>query len=243
MNRMVMFVALLAVILVPVKADYYVKQLSHTDEVKMMGQTQPAQDVVSEQWIGENRFAMISEQQSVLIDVEKGLLTLINHGNKTYTEMEIPVDITKYMPEPMAQMMSNMMGNITVKVNPTGETKKINNWNCKGFDVQMNVVMTTMDMKVWATTDVPFDWKKVSEDMLNQMQMIQLRLTDDATEQFKRIEGFWILTETTASVMGNSITSRTSVEEIAKKDPPADVYQIPAGYKKSDTLSMGPGGM
>ena len=45
-------------------ADIYVKSKVHTDPMSMMGQNQPAKDSVSEQWIGDDKFAMISDQNS-----------------------------------------------------------------------------------------------------------------------------------------------------------------------------------
>jgi hypothetical protein len=39
---------------VQARADIYMKQKVHTDEFKMMGQTQPAKDAISVFWLGEN---------------------------------------------------------------------------------------------------------------------------------------------------------------------------------------------
>ncbi|MCJ7486224.1 MAG: hypothetical protein MUQ25_08695, partial [Candidatus Aminicenantes bacterium] len=39
---------------VQARADIYMKQKVHTDELKVMGQTQPAKDEISVIWLGEN---------------------------------------------------------------------------------------------------------------------------------------------------------------------------------------------
>lgn len=220
-------------------ADYYIKQKSHADEVSMMGQTQPAVDEDIEIWITDNlkKFASHSPSQSIIINLENNTMSIINHQNKSYLEMELPLDITKYFPTEMTQMIKSMMDSITLNVSPTGEEKKIGEWNCSGYDVKMNMMMMEINMKVWATKDVPFDWKKIAEDMMPKFMQAQLRLSQEAVQEFQKIEGYWIINETSTKVMGNTFKAITEVVEIDKKDAPSDVFAIPEGYSKKDKFS------
>jgi len=222
------------------QADYLIKQKTHTDAISMMGQTQPARDDEVDIWISHdlNKMATHSSKQSTIIDLTKKVMYLVNHTNKTYVQMELPVDITKYLPDEMAQMVGQMVNSITVEVTPTGQKKKIGRWNCDEYNVVMNMMMMKIQMKVWATTDVPYSWEKVSQDMMAQVMAAQLRLNEQALKEFQKIKGQWIASETTMNMMGNNIRSTTEVVEITQKDAPAGTYQVPNGYTKKEKLSM-----
>ena len=76
-------------------ADIYIKQKQHTDAVTMMGQTQPAKDVISESWITSDKIVIISEKQKVIMDMDKKSMTMINHETKSIVDM--PMDFSKMM--------------------------------------------------------------------------------------------------------------------------------------------------
>ena len=222
------------------QADYLIKQKTHTDAITMMGQTQPARDDQVEIWISQdlNKMATHSTKQSVIIDLTKKVMYLVNHTNKSYVPMELPVDITKYLPDETAQMIGQMVNSITVEVTPTGKKKKIGQWDCDEYDVVMNMMMMKINMKVWATKDVPYSWEKVTQDMMSQVMAAQLRLNEKALQEFQKIKGQWIASETTMNMMGNDIRSTTEVVEITQKDAPPGTYSVPRGYTKKEKLSQ-----
>ena len=218
-----------------VTADVYIKQKIHTDAISMMGQNQPAVDDFSEIWFTENKLAMHSPGMSVVVDMAKKVLLMVNLEGKTYVEMEIPVDFSKYIPDEMAQM-AQMMLNTSVTVQPTGESMTINNWKCDGYDVNMDMVMFQMKTKVWASKDVPFDWKELMDKYL-EMSKVMLRLNDQSIQEMAKIDGYQIKSETTINMMGSDINSYQEVVEISQKAAPAGAYAVPEGFTKQDKLS------
>lgn len=238
MKKLLIVLSIVLISFAWLNADIYIKQNQHTDPINMMGQSQPAKDEVQEIWIGKNKMATHSKGMSLIMDIDKKVMNMINHGTKTYIPMDMPVDMTQYMPEQMAGMMKSMMGSITITVKPTGESKKIKNWNCNGYEVSMNVMGMQMKMMVWASTDVPFDWKMVTEKMLGSMMKTQMQLSDAAVKEMQKVQGFWILMEMNMSMMGADIKSKTEVVEITEKAAPSDAYAVPAGYQKKDKLSL-----
>jgi hypothetical protein len=142
----------------------------------------------------------------------------------------------KLVPKEMAAMMGGMM-KMTVTVNPNGQTKTIGQWKCSGYDVTIQMMMMPIKMAVWASTDVPIDMEKFSS-LYGNVLKAQLRLDDAAMKEIMKVKGFWIASEITAEVMGTKARSTTEVLEMSKKNPPAGVYSVPAGYTKRDTLSM-----
>lgn len=217
-------------------ADVYVKMNIHTDAFSIMGQSQPAKDETAEQWIGDDKLAYITPESSVLIDLKKNIILMINHPEKTYVEAALPFDFASLLPAEMAQMMSSMM-KMTVTVNPTGQTKKVGQWDCTGYEVTVSMMMP-MKMTVWASSEVPFDVNKFAEKFYPTLLKAQLRMDDTSIQEFMKIKGFMISSEMSMEMMGAKMRSTTEVLEITKKNPGPEVYAVPAGYTKQDKLSM-----
>lgn len=225
---------LLFLFTIPLTADYHIKQKQHTGEFSVMGQTQPAKDETQHLWLAENKMAMHGEQQSVIVDLNKNVMFVINHDNETYVEMNLPLDITQYFPAQMQQMMKN----ITVEVYPTGKTKTIGEWKCQGYNLSMNMMMTQMEMKVWASKDVPFDWKHYSSKMQPKFIKATMNLSDEAVQEFQKIEGFQIRSDSTMKIMGSEMKSYNEVEEISEETAPDGTYSVPQGYTQKEKFSM-----
>ncbi|MBD3414178.1 MAG: DUF4412 domain-containing protein [Candidatus Aminicenantes bacterium] len=215
-------------------AEVYIQQKSHTDAVEMMGQSQPARDDINHIWLGKDKMATHGKDQSVIIKLNDNKMYWVNHQNKTYVEMDLPLDMSQYFPPQFSQMMSN----ISVKVTPTGEKKKIGDWNCTGYDVDMTIMMMNQKQKIWASTDVPFDWKNYTEKMLPELIQSTMFLNEESAKEFMKIKGFQIRTESVMNVMGTDIKSSSEVVEITKKNAPAGTFTPPSDYEKKDKFSM-----
>lgn len=236
MKKIVTVLSLLLVLTAAAGADVYVKSKVHTDAFAMMGQSQPAKDETSEQWFNDDQFATITSENSIIVDLKKNLIYIINNKNKSYIESGLPFDFTKILDPQMAQMMGQMM-KMTVTAAANGQKKTIGQWKCDGYDVTINMMMMPMKMAVWASTDVPFDVAKFQGLYTNVMKA-QMRLDDASVKELLKVKGYWISSEMTAEMMGAKMRTTNEVVEIAKKTPPAGVYSVPAGYAKKDKLSM-----
>jgi len=234
MKKICLGVLILFVSIAFLSADIYIQQKTHSDAFTVMGQTTPAKDEVNHIWLGDNKMAMHMKTMSYIIDLDKNVMYWLIHANKNYLEMGLPLDLNEIFP---AQMMQ-MMGSIDVKVTPTGETRKINQWNCQGYDVDMSVMMMNMKTKAWASTEVPFKWEEYMEKMYPYVAQAMMRLSDDALKEYAKIKGWQIRSDTTVKMMGNDMKSWVEVAEIAKKDAPAGTYSVPEGYQKKEKLSM-----
>ena len=237
MKRTVTAILCVLAIASSASADVYVKSKVHTDPLSVMGQNQPAKDSVAEQWIGTDKYAMLSDQNASVIDLSKNVMYIINHKSKTYIEAALPFDFSSLLPAQMASMMQGMM-KMTVTVNPTGGKKTVGSWACDEYDVTMNMMMMPMKMKVYATTDVPFDLAAYMNKVYGTVLKSQFRLDDASASEMMKVKGFWISSETAIEMMGAKIRTTSEVIEISKKTPPTGVYGVPAGYTKQDKLSM-----
>lgn len=229
MKKLILIVTLVMISFAFLHADVYIKQKTNTGA--FMGQ--PAKEVFQEHWLGKNKMAMISQNNSMILNIETQKLYMVNHGNKSYIETALPLDMTKLMPEQMAQMMKGMMEGMTINVQPNGQTKQVANWNASGYDVKITVMGMEMKMTFWASKDVPFDWKKYS-DLYSEVYKAQFKMGEKFMEEFKKVQGFPVATEMDAMGM----KAITTTVEISQKDPGPDTYSVPAGYAKKDKLSM-----
>ncbi len=227
MKKFFVGVALVLVAALSLSADIYVKTKTHMDAMNVMGQTKPASDSFSEQWIGDDKFANMTGDQSVIIDMKKNLGYIIDHKTKSYLEMALPLDMTKLLP-PEAAGMAAMM-KMTVTVTPANETKKIGQWNCAGYNMTMSMMGMGMNSKIWATMDVPFDINAYNSKFLPYVLKGLGPMFDDAAiKEMMKIKGFNVATE--IDLFGSKTT--TEVVEITKKNAPAGIYAPPAGYTK-----------
>jgi len=226
MKRIALIVTLVVLITAFLGADVYIKQIQKTGA--FMGQQ--AKEVTNEIWLGNNKMATNSPEMSMVMDVAGKKIFLISHANKTYVETDLPLDMTKLMPAQLAGMMKGM----TVTIQPNGQTKKVGNWNAKGFDFNMTMMGMNMKMTMWASKDVPFDWKKYS-DMSGELYKAIFKGGESFIKEFEKMDGYPVASE--MSMIGANVEMTTV--EISEKSPGAGVYSVPAGYTKTDKLSMG----
>ena len=225
---------LLLLLAIPAAADIYIKQISHTDAFAMMGQEQPARDDTIHMWMGKDKMAVETPQMKVVIDLAENVMFWISHRDKSYVKMALPLDMEQYFPAQMTQLMKN----VKVTVTATDEKQKIGEWDCQAYEMVMNIMMMDMKQKIWASTDVPFDWQEYSLKMLPKLSQATMGLPEEAVQEMSKIQGFQIKTETLMDVPGNEMKSWQEVQEITKKDAPEGTYAPPDGYSKKDKLDV-----
>lgn len=214
-----------------VHADTCIKTKRHTDSFTMMGQTQPAKDEVHTTWIGRNRFRTDTGTISFIVLMDKKKMYHINHGEKTYASVDLPIDWKKMMPAEAGEMAEQMMQmfKMTVTVTDTGETKKIKRWNCRKYIVNFQGMMS-MKQELWATKDIKIDYKAFRE--FGKSIMAMNPMFKDAIPEMDKIEGYTVYSEGTMSMMGADVKSTEELMEVSEKSPPAGTYDVPAGYSE-----------
>jgi hypothetical protein len=225
------------------RADIYMKQKVHTDAMQVMGQSQPAKDSTMVLWLTENKARMDHDNgTSSILLADKKVLYMIDHNKKQYAEM--PLDFDKMLQqgagddpkaaEAMAKMpgfMKNMMKGMSAKVTETGETKRIGNWNCRKYIIEMNMGMAgTVTSESWATEDLKIDYAKVFT-AANAM-MAAMPGFENILQEMKKVKGVVVFQTAKTSMMGAEVGSTTELLEATERDAPAGSYDLPAGYQK-----------
>ncbi len=226
---------------VPASADQLMTVHSHTDEMSMMGHKTPAKDVDQQSWFGADRIHFESGDSVIIMRLDQKKFYIVNDRAKTYSALDLPLDMKKLVPPEMAPMMEKMMGmmHFNVEVTPTTRTGNYGGYACKFSQVDMT---TSMGMKISSqeciSQDVPIDYTGYQKMVDNQSQMMPN--TSWMKEVAEKLKGFPVRTETVTTMMGKSFNSWTELKSVEEKTPPAGIYDPPPGYQLVQYNPMAP---
>ncbi len=182
-------------------------------------------------------------------------VTIVDPEKKTYIEMSL--DSLLGLVGALGQFMQVKITNPTSTMQDL-DPATVNGYECKHFvitnayDMEMKVLIMKVSSHIesrkemWTTAGMPMEEISFAYSMRSMKSGIQGldSLIDKVIETYKTM-GFAIksLTTETTTTKGKSVTTTTemTVSEIAVKDLGADLFTIPADYKKVD-FSMIPGG-
>ncbi len=222
--------------------DLVVTTKKHEDAHTMMGQQQPAKDTTEVAWIGKDRMRTEEGDSVTIVRADLNKMLMLDTKAKTYSSIDLPFDLKKYVPAEVAPMMEQMKAQMKCTVTPTTETKKIKDWNATHYTISMTMPMGSMTQEVWATQDVVLD--------ASTMQMRAAILStnpmggESMAAEMRKVLGMPVLTERTLSVMGSDAKAREEVVSIEQKDAPAGHYDVPADFTEKPFDPMaGAGGM
>ena len=233
-QKTLLVLALLAVVAVPVQADTLLTLKSHQDAFEFQGQSQEAQDGTVEMWIGETAISRDDDTSRVVVTADK--LYLIDHASKTYSVLDLPVDLASLLPEGMAAQLDQMRGQMTLEadVEATDETKEVGEWTARRYDVTLsNKAGLTVDQVIWASEEVGVDAASYN------------RLTGTLAElqpggagwvsELAAMKGFPVLRETTMHLGPEvAVTTIEELVSVERKDAPAGTFAPPDGYAEKD---------
>ncbi len=234
------------------QADIFMKQKTHTSAFQVMGQSQPEKDEIMTFWLGENavRTDMETAKTSSILLADKKLIIMIDHNKMQYSEMPLDFDkmfneaaaagagddpekaeAMKKMPGFMKNMMKGVAGSMSAKVTETDETKKIGDYNCRKYLIEVTMAMgVETKAESWATQDIKIDYVKAFT-AANAM-MAGMPGFEKVVQEMRKVKGVVVLQTATTKMMGSEMASTTELIEAGEKSAPAGNYDIPAGYKK-----------
>ena len=222
----------LALAAVPVGADTVLTIANHTDAFSMMGQTTPAEDNTFTYWFGADATRYDMDETSVILRLDQKKFYLVNHAEKTYSAMDLPIDFEKLVgPEmaPMMEMMAKTMA-ATTTVTPSDRTGSFAGYSCKYQRVDLSIAMMKTSMDMCTTEELPIDYSKYREIALAQSELApNVSWMRDLAE---KVKGFPLRTDTTTSGMGASMKSWQELKSVEEKAAPAGHYAPPAGYRE-----------
>ena len=219
MPRRAAFALLLLLAAIPALADTLLTVRSSIEGLKIA----PSQAEPIRIWIGGEKGDRLRRDEgdtSYVLRLDRGKLYVINHTDKTYSEIPLPVDAQKIGAPPEMQ--------VKAQVTATGETKKIGSWNVRKYRVDItNPAGLHLDTTVWASPDV------ASHQALTRLAASIAALQPGSADwalKLGQIEGFPVLQEANVTMGTSHFKTREELVGIETKDAPAGAYDPPAGY-------------
>jgi len=216
-------------------ADTLLVLKAHQDAGVVAGQQQEARDSTVELWIGDDRISRSDDQSKLVLRPDE--LVIVNHGERSYSVLELPADFKKLLPAGMEKQAE--MWKLEAKVTPGEERRKIGDWNARRYTIEMtNPMGLAVRAEMWTTTELAIDFEAYHR-LARQMLALQPGTAELAAEMAK-VEGFPVLQETTLDIGGGQVTTREELVSVEEKEPPADAYGVPAGYERAELPMAAP---
>jgi hypothetical protein len=150
-------VATVATVATGAGADTLLTVKSHHDAFEVMGERQEAKDTQVKIWIGADRMRRDDGDTSTILRLDRKKLYLLDHTEKTYSEIALPITLARLAPkgqEDMVKQVEKMM-EIDAQVTPTQETRKIGQWNTRKVLVSIKSAMgMTINTTMWISPEV-----------------------------------------------------------------------------------------
>ena len=236
--------SLILAVLLPLSAaladapGFYIETINRSSGMTGEGTTED----LTKTYLAYDKMKVVSEgpdATDMIMDPGSGTLTLINHAEKQFLPIDVKA-VMESMSGPAAEQMRNMMGDMTIRVEETGETKQIGEWKTKQYRVTKTGMMG-VDQEIWATEDVDLDVTRYT-DMMSLSGPEGVLSNSPAGQaqrvEMKKIKGYPILTKTKMEMMGTEMETETEVKVIREEVIPPDVFEIPEGYSMRE-MGMG----
>jgi hypothetical protein len=185
----------------------------------------PAQGEPTRIWIhggdkGADALRRDEGEASYILRLDRGKLYVINHADRTYSEIPLPIDPQKTPAADAAQ--------VKAQVTPTGETKKIGSWNARKYRVDISSPAGLhLDTTIWASTEI------ASSAALTRLASSLAALqpgSGDWARKLEQIDGFPVAQEANVTMGASHFKTREELVSVETKDAPAGAYEPPAGY-------------
>lgn len=234
-NLLVLMVLTLVVFFLPhrVNADHVIKKVKKTTETVMDGTRDKSTNENGTIWISKNKMRQDDgDATSIIIRIDKNKVYILNHTEKTYSEMDIPVDLEKNLTQEAKQIIK-VMG-ISSSVIKTEETRVIKGWKSQKYAADISVSMMGMEMpmtmEIWASRDTGINLKS-----FHKFYAVLLSInpfTRDLKEDLQKIDGYPVLTEIVMKVKCVETRSQEEVISVEERKIPRGTYDLPSEYTR-----------
>jgi hypothetical protein len=220
-------------------ADVYIKELNGQDSYFLGVKTKSAVESSNELWIGDNKLAYVTPGRTFIVDREAKTFCVVNTDSQTYVMMPLPVSLPDVLADDLASRYRERRR--SGSVDATGKTAEMLGHEATEYEVVFWEVAggeksNEIAFRVWATTDVPFDWTPIDE------LMVPLRTVLNRDEALRaellEIRGVQLRTEWDGGgQLGWKRKNFSKVVEISDREAPAGLYEAPAGFTRKDRLT------
>lgn len=203
-------------------------------------------------FIQGNKQKMVMTDRAVIIDLDRGTMTMLNNAQKTYTEMPFP-------PKGRAAAMMQNMG-MSMEFKKTGQSQQIAGFDCDMFTSSGSMQVGDFSTLICFSPQAPgaSEYTAFDKAMAAKMRdagMMKMTSPPDGVplsiESTTKLKPFSMPNMTPAQVdmmkkmMANRppIVSKTTASTVKSQHLGADTFAVPAGYTKAEPPPARPGMM
>jgi hypothetical protein len=211
-------------------ADLLLSVKGHADAFSVGDRTQQAHDSDVKIWLSADKMRRDEGPLTAIVRLDRQKLYLVNHADRTYSALDLPVDWKKFVPKGDQEKFQQYLtaNQIKATVTPATETRKIRGWNTRRVDVELS---SSRELKVstqiWITKDLGL--YAAYNKMSGVLASLQAN-SADWSHKIGQLDGFPVYQETQVSVGGASFKSREEVIVAETKEVPDVTYDIPLGF-------------
>jgi hypothetical protein len=211
-------------------ADHIVKKTKQTTKTCTNGQSQNSNETSGTTWLSKNKMRQDEGDSTVIIRLDKKKLFIIDHADKTYSEMDLPVNLEENLASEAKQIIQVMK--ISSSVTETQEIREIKDWRSQKFLADISISIMGMDMpmtmEIWASKETGIDLRSFGKFYAVLLSMNPF--TKDLVEEFQKIAGYPVMTKISMRVKGVETISQEEVIRIEATKTSKDIYEFPSGY-------------
>src|SRR5579864_6822577 len=138
-------------------ADLVLTVKGHAEGFKIGNRTQEPRDSDVKIWLAAGKMRRDEGPISAIVRLDRKKLYLVNHADKTFSVVDLPVDWAKLVPSGDREKFQQFVHDNQIKssVTPTAETRKIRGWNANRVDVELsNTHGLRVSTQMWLTKDL-----------------------------------------------------------------------------------------
>ncbi|MBL8857634.1 MAG: DUF4412 domain-containing protein [Planctomycetes bacterium] len=229
MKYLLLFTCMAALSLPAFPADTVVTKAKHTDAITVPGSEKPAEVETEVTWVGMDRMRVDVSGWTTIVRWDTKKIYQINHAARSYSVVDVPTDLKKYMSTTQAKYLEESTAQVTITVVRTAETRKVKDWDANKYVLTMTLPKGgSFTESIWVTKDLGLDtsvWMQMWGARMSLMSIGALM----AKETLK-IPGIPVLVERSQKIGENTYTGRDEVVSVECKDAPEGHYEPPQDY-------------
>lgn len=208
-----------------VRGDFYMKEKRHTSAISTIGPAEPAKDSTVVTWLTDDKARMdFDDGSSWLYFIKKKIMIRIDHTARQYTESRLDFGIS-----------FGGAGGLSAHVKETDETRTIGDWTCRKYVITMTMgPLGTTTTEAWAAEELKLDYAKVYA--VTKGPLAVMPGFKSVLKEMKKVRGMVVFEVTKSKSPRRAFETTTELLECVEKDAPAGTFEVPAGYKKVESI-------
>jgi beta-lactamase regulating signal transducer with metallopeptidase domain len=217
---------------------YYVKEVTNAKEYFLLFEKDEKVTNVNELWFGDRRAASCERDLTVIVDLIAGTVTFINHRDKSYLETTHPIVMEDFLGDDF--QWRHPWPQTTGAVEELDSTREILGKDCTEYQVDSwkvagNKQVDFSTIRVWASTDMPFDVSLFHELIENKRRFANR--DPEYRAQLAKLKGIQMALKLEVGPFWASRILHSEVVEITSRRAPKGLWSVPEGYTRKEQFT------